>query len=95
MAYPVFIFGYCDWDVYDGGHLMDVMKNRWVIGTSAPAVGEPHLSAGAQGRVSKGARRGAAPVVALLRLLVGALLGGTDVGHPPNCLGSVWCRPKE
>ena len=45
MAYPVFIFGYGEGGVYDGGHSLDVMKDVikevGVIGNLLRAVDEP------------------------------------------------------
>ena len=51
MAYPVFIFGYGDWDVYDGDHwldvIKDVMKEVGVIGNLLRQLMSPLIAKGA------------------------------------------------
>jgi hypothetical protein len=39
LANQIFIFGHGEWDVCDGGHWLDVMKNRWPMsGGGRPAL---------------------------------------------------------
>lgn len=38
LANQIFILGHGEWDVCEGGHWLDVMKNRWPIKNSPHAV---------------------------------------------------------
>ena len=100
MAYPVFIFGYADWHVYDGGHRWNVMKNRGPIkrrpGASSPAAQSeaercrlflrPLLEKREKGRTPS--------CFALCQKNKPALYFAVKVAHPPSSFigGS---RPRE